>query len=321
MLVPVGPQELGRQLRRARQHLGLSLRDVHAVTAIPLPSLAALEEGNLAQLPSPVYARGYIRSYAEAVRLDGDRLALELWRCLEEAQVAASGGAHVPGPRARGRSVAPAGQGPVAGPVPRQRARASNGRRPSNLAPLRQPTSPWVPKPSRLRRMAPALERAAIALLLVVLAVGIWDLQRSRPVKRPKAPAPTQAAGIAEARTPTPPQAPAPTAPSTVPPQSTIPTTPVSDNGSVATYATGRDRFAVMMQATDAPCWVQVRAGIRGPVLFEGILQPGEAHPFDATRTLWVRIGNLGHANVLVEGAPLVLPNKPSLPYNLLLQT
>ena len=36
MLVPVGPEELGRQLRRARQHLGLSLRDVHAVTAIPL---------------------------------------------------------------------------------------------------------------------------------------------------------------------------------------------------------------------------------------------------------------------------------------------
>jgi cytoskeletal protein RodZ len=320
MLLEVGPEELGRQLRRARQHLGLSLRDVHAVTAIPLPSLAALEEGNLAQLPSPVYARGYIRSYAEAVRLDGDRLALELWRCLEEEQVAASGGAHVAGSRTRGRSMAPPAQGPVTRPVPRQGARATNGRRPSNLAPLRQPTSPWVPKPSRIRRMAPALERVGVAALLIVLAVGIWDLQRSRPVKKPTAKGPAQVAGIADTRTPTPPEAPAST-PSTAPPPSTMSTTAVSDNGSVATYATGRDRFAVMMQATDAPCWLQVRAGAGGPVLFQGILQPGEARPFDATRTLWVRVGNLGHASVLVEGSALVLPNKPTFPYNLLLHT
>jgi len=315
MLVAVGPEELGRQLRRARQHLGLSLRDVHAVTAIPLVCLAALEEGDLAQLPSPVYARGYIRSYAEAMRLDGDRLALELWRCLEEAQVAASGGGHVAGPRPRGRAPVPPAQRVAAGPVPRQRARTTNGRRPSNLAPLRQPTSPWVPKPSRIRRMAPALERVAIAALLIVLAVGIWDLQRSRPVKKPQAPA--QVAGASQTRDTTQNRAPA----STPPPASTSSTTPVSDNGSLATYTTGRDRFAVMMQATDAPCWVQVRAGASGPVLFEGTLQPGEARPFDATRALWVRLGNLGHASVLVEGAALTLPNKPSFPYNLLLQT
>ena len=50
MLYVMGPEELGRQLRRARQHMGLSLRDVHAVTAIPLGCLAALEEGRLEQL-------------------------------------------------------------------------------------------------------------------------------------------------------------------------------------------------------------------------------------------------------------------------------
>jgi cytoskeleton protein RodZ len=314
MLVTVGPEALGRQLRRARQHLGLSLRDVHAVTAIPLASLAALEEGDLAQLPSPLYARGYIRSYAEAVRLDGDHLALELWRYLEEAKVVVARG-HVAGPRPRGRAPAPPTQRPTARPVPRQRARTTNGRRPSNLAPLRQPTSPWVPKPSRIRRMAPALERVAIGALLIVLAVGIWDLQRSRPVKKPKQQA--QVAGISQTRNTTPMRTPA----SAAPPPSTISTTPVSDNGSLATYATGRDRFAVMMQATDAPCWVQVRAGAGGPVLFEGTLQPGETRPFDATRALWVRLGNLGHASVLVEGSALTLPAKPSFPYNLLLQT
>jgi hypothetical protein len=309
----VGPQELGRQLRRARQRLGLSLRDVHAVTAIPLVCLAALEEGDLAQLPSPVYARGYIRSYAEAVRLDGDRMALELWRVMEEAQVAT--GARTAAARPRGRAPAPPPQRPPTGPAPRQRPAPQNGRMPSNLAPLRQPTSPWVPKPGRIKRMAPALERTAIVLLLIVLAVGIWDLQRSRPVRKPKPLA--QGAAIAQTHTPlTPKNTPATTAP----PRSTISTTPVSDNGTLAVYSTRRDQFAVQMQATDAPCWVQVRAGPGGPVLFEGTLLPGENHPFDATRTLWVRLGNLGHASVAVEGTPLVLPNKPSFPYNLLLQ-
>src|SRR3954449_11666143 len=85
--------------------MGLSLRDVHSLTAIPLNCIAALEEGNLSQLPSPVYARGYIRSYAEAVRLAGDRMALELWRCMEEAQLATAARAgHGPGPRPRGRA-------------------------------------------------------------------------------------------------------------------------------------------------------------------------------------------------------------------------
>lgn len=316
MLYAVGPEDLGRQLRRARQQMGLSLHDVHAVTGIPLNCLAALEEGDLSQFPSPVYARGYIRSYAEAVRLDGDRLALELWRRMEEAQVAAADGTTTAPPRGRPRSpAASTGQAPAA-PPPRPRTRPTNGRRPSNLAPLRQPASPWVPKPGRIRRMAPVLERVAIGMLLVVLAIGIWDLQRSRPVKRPAAP--TQAAAIAQTHDTAPPtttQAPPP------PAASTASTTPVSDNGSLAVYAAGRDQFAVMLQATDAPCWVQVRASQGGPVLFEGTLQPGQSQPFDATHTLWVRLGNLGHATLLVDGAPLVLPNKPSFPYNVLLQT
>src|SRR5436305_14216615 len=95
------------------------MRDIHAVTAIPLNCLAALEEGDLAQFPSPVYARGYIRSYAEAVRLDGDRLALQLWPCLEEAQVAASSGAQLSGARPPGRPP-PAAPRPPSGPAPRQ---------------------------------------------------------------------------------------------------------------------------------------------------------------------------------------------------------
>jgi hypothetical protein len=297
--------------------MGLSLRDVHSLTAIPLNCIAALEEGNVSQLPSPVYARGYIRSYAEAVRLDGDRLALELWRGMEEARVTASGGSAAVGQRPPSRSPATAA-GLPAGAAPRQR-RRTNGRSPSTLAPLRQPASPWVPKPSRLQQMAPALERVGIVLLLIVLGVGIWDLQRSRPVHTPKAPA--QAAAISQTHDSSP--AIPPSITSNAPPAAgtaTLTTTPVSDNGSLATYVTGAGRYSVQVQATDAPCWVQVRAGSGGAVLFQGTLQPGEIQPFDAAGALWVRLGNIAHASVQVNGTPLVLPNKPSFPYNVLLQ-
>jgi hypothetical protein len=164
--------------------------------------------------------------------------------------------------------------------------------------------------------MAPALERAAIVVLLLVLAVGIWDLERGRPSNRPKGPA--QVAGVSQTRPPaTSAHAPAATTP---PPQSPGVGTPVSDNGSLATYSTGRDRFAVVVKATDAPCWVLVKTSPTGPVLFQDTLQAGDSRPFDATGTLWVRVGNLGHTSVLVEGTPLALPDKPSFPYNLLLQ-
>lgn len=310
----MGAQDLGRQLRRARQHLGLSLHDVHALTAIPLECVAALEQGDLTQLPSPVYARGYIRSYAEAVRLDGDRLALELWRYMEEAQVAAAGASHGAGARPRGRSVPPPPP-PAYRPRERQRSRPANGHQPSSLATLRQPTSPWVPKPGRIKRMAPALERTAIAVLLIVLAVGLWDLERTRPVHRPSAHAQPAAASQPEPTTP-------PSTPNALSPQPATPaTTPVSDTGSLATYATGAGHFNVVVQATDAACWLQVRTTAGGPVVFEGTLQPGQTQPFDANGTLWVRLGNLGHAAVQVNGAQLTLPNKPSFPYNLLLQT
>jgi hypothetical protein len=307
MLVTVGPEELGRQLRRARQQRGLSLRDVHAITAIPLPCLAALEEGDLAQLPSPVYARGYVRSYAEAVRLDGDRLALELWRTSPPKKAAA--------------------------------------RTPSPLAPLRQPASPFVPKEGRVRmpkppkimrpragrimrksgrrhgrgprrfaKLVPALERTAIVILVLVLAAGLWGLLRDTSSDE------TKTATTASRADATPPATPSSTAPppTTVPPP---PAPPAADNGSQATYVLARPRFTVVVAATDAPLWVQVRAGQRGAVLFTGTLQPGDTKPFDAPGVLWVRVGNLGHSAVTIDGAALKLPAKPAAPYNLLIKT
>lgn len=65
-------QTLGSELRAAREGRDLSLSDVERTIKIRAKFLEALEQGNAAALPSPVQARGFLRSYARFLQLDGD---------------------------------------------------------------------------------------------------------------------------------------------------------------------------------------------------------------------------------------------------------
>ena len=71
--------ELGTLLRAARQQQGLTL-DALAETTLIRPSLmAAIEQGDLDGLPEPVYIRGLIRRYGDALQLDGETLASQFF--------------------------------------------------------------------------------------------------------------------------------------------------------------------------------------------------------------------------------------------------
>jgi cytoskeleton protein RodZ len=61
---------VGRELADARRRLGFSLEDVAARTKIKVERLRAIEATDPAQLPPPVYLRGFLREYAATVRLD-----------------------------------------------------------------------------------------------------------------------------------------------------------------------------------------------------------------------------------------------------------
>jgi hypothetical protein len=65
---------LGVQLREQRLRLGIGLDELQAATKIRKRYLEALESGDWSILPGDVYARGFVRSYAEAVGLDGRQL-------------------------------------------------------------------------------------------------------------------------------------------------------------------------------------------------------------------------------------------------------
>jgi transcriptional regulator with XRE-family HTH domain len=59
--------EIGKRLKNARESKGISLEELEARTRIHRKYLMALENGQFELLPSPVYVRSYLRSYANAV--------------------------------------------------------------------------------------------------------------------------------------------------------------------------------------------------------------------------------------------------------------
>ena len=67
----------GAALRSARESLGISPEDVAGAMNLPVGIVRSLEENAFDTLPAGTFTRGYIRSYARLVRLDGDALIRE----------------------------------------------------------------------------------------------------------------------------------------------------------------------------------------------------------------------------------------------------
>ncbi len=70
-------KEIGEKLKARREELGLSLQEVQQETKIRTKYLQALEDGDDSVIPGTVYVRGFIRSYADYLGLDGIALAQE----------------------------------------------------------------------------------------------------------------------------------------------------------------------------------------------------------------------------------------------------
>ena len=84
-----GDREIGAILREARRDAGVTLEDVEYETKIRKRYLDALEREDYADLPSAVYARGFLKTYANYLGLDGEELSRELkdrWDTVQERQ-------------------------------------------------------------------------------------------------------------------------------------------------------------------------------------------------------------------------------------------
>jgi hypothetical protein len=170
-----------------------------------------------------------------------------------------------------------------------------------------------APVPARGRRHArrsPAPRRALIAALgavaaaIVVVAVALVSTGGGSARRGPGSETAPRAS--------TPTTAPQLTPPSTVPAAVLV----ASDNQGATFSLTSQVQIELVPTSN---CWVQVREGsATGPVLYEGLLRPGQPYPLPGTGPFWLRLGNPPGVSVVVNGVPLQapLPNTAQ-PYNL----
>ena len=82
------PTDVGSRLRAAREAKQLSVREIADTTKISVDALEALEENDIARLPSGLYSRGFVRTYAAAVGLDPEQTTLDFVAQLPTAGIA-----------------------------------------------------------------------------------------------------------------------------------------------------------------------------------------------------------------------------------------
>ncbi|MGI8461003.1 MAG: helix-turn-helix domain-containing protein [Solirubrobacterales bacterium] len=82
-----GPElRIGNALKEARQRAGLDIRTVEEKTKIRTRYLRALESEEWEVLPGQAYVKGFLRTYAGLLGLDGDALVDEYRRTVEGPQ-------------------------------------------------------------------------------------------------------------------------------------------------------------------------------------------------------------------------------------------
>lgn len=69
-------ETVGNYLKRQRELRSIPLQEIAQITKIHVKKLTALESDDLASLPPPAIAKGFVRSYAKAIGLDPEESLL-----------------------------------------------------------------------------------------------------------------------------------------------------------------------------------------------------------------------------------------------------
>jgi len=215
--------ELGEWLTHARETRGLTLEDAERDTRISRRYLYALESGELDLIPAPVYARGFLRSYAQYLGLDPQEAMARYprddagpyavpqqqqrvqptapqrgqQRQQQQRQEPAPGTRSRPDPFGGGREAPPESlpRMPASRPSWRRPGPSSAGQSGSSPAPVQLPVEPManepmigvnigVPVPARRLQQDPAAQTRSVVVLVVALVAVLGILALAFLVSR-----------------------------------------------------------------------------------------------------------------------------------------
>ncbi|HWH13929.1 MAG TPA: helix-turn-helix domain-containing protein, partial [Miltoncostaeaceae bacterium] len=158
--------EIGNTLREARLRRGLDIAECEAGTKIRAKYLRAMEDEHFDLLPSPAYVRGFLRTYAQYLGLDGQLMNDEY-----ESRF-------VPGEGTDGDARRPRARPARGRPAPRPQGGRPVGSRPAGRV---------TPRPSRRRTESQLLWLAIGGVMSVAVLVwmGVGDPSPPTPTISP----------------------------------------------------------------------------------------------------------------------------------------
>lgn len=318
---------VGSYLRELRERRGLSLDEIARVTRVPRRYLEALEGDEADVLPTPVFTKGYIRAYCQAVQQPPDE-ALALYATAAREAPAVEGprdGAPVeaPKPAAPPRRIRPVeresrSRGPVlvsfvllvvlgvalfAITLSLQPGRTAPDRR-GDTAPPGAPAGESRPGVDAARSMpplarTPEASRPSPASPPRAVAPG---------PPRPETPRPTMPSGppVTTATPapvlPKPPAAPEPSTAAREPGTAPEPTTTDARGLPPLALAPVTAPFRLVARATEAT-WVRVRT--EDGAMTEETIPAGSMREWASDRPFTVTLGNAGGVTLELNGQPL----------------
>jgi cytoskeletal protein RodZ len=278
--------DIGSQLRAAREAQGLSLEQTFKATRIKQSFLEAIEANQFQALPGPVQARGFVRSYANYLGLDGEQLA----SLLDADKSVKSDIRPMPGPAKSSVALPPANNRPIVQAPPKpavstppkpavaqpDKAAQASGVRPA----LKLPAFSFNAGKSATSGGIPTwlLIVGAVVLFLLGLFLVISALSPAAP-----APAPSDLNNV----------------PGTAEALSTIDRAelaPLSDGPISITLKPGEHVWA--------------RISLDGQTAFEGLLTPNMIRDWLATEQIIVETGNAAALTVQYRGQEQVLGDR-----------
>lgn len=258
-------EQIGQKLKNARENRGLSIGQIYDRTKISAANLEAIENGDIDQLPEPVYVSGFIKRYAECVGLNGQNLVEEYRHAYDEFEDRAEKNAFS-GFRGKGVAVQ---QAPV----------IQHSLSKAKIAPPRPSLAKLVFYPAFL-----------IVIVVGLISYLFYYQQMQMTARDPSIVALEQTTSRYS--------------PASLEDSSPGDDTKSQSDGTKdkKNESSGSGSDARIVLTASRHVWVEVKSVTTGNSLFTGFLEAGDRRDFQDAQGLKVRAGNGGSLNVAYKG-------------------
>jgi cytoskeleton protein RodZ len=258
-----GEAKIGRILEQKRKERGLSLEDVEQATKIRKRYLTGLEREDYAMLPDAVYVRGFLKTYANYLGLDGEDVSRQLKSTRKPR-------------RERGIDYNTNPESDFEEPLIS----------PSGLTgtPKRK-----IPTSAIVTLIVALLALAAVIGTFYVVGRGVQASKQGNPPSEESPPRQEQRAVADRER-----------APEAGPTKEDDSERNASDRERGAEQSVPPDTLQVAIDVRGRPSWILIQTD--GTTAYEQIAQPGFSQTFEAEQQLYIKSGDAGAVKVEING-------------------